>query len=94
MSAHTPGPWRWVKPIPGKLELVSGISRVLFRKSNNLDSGLVTDIDPSSPDAKLIEAAPDLLAALEEIYEWTSYKDTAWAKRAKAAIDKAKGVQP
>lgn len=39
------------------------------------------------------DAAPELLAALEEIYEWTAYKDTAWAKRAKAAIDKAKGVQ-
>ncbi len=39
-------------------------------------------------------AAPDLRAALLEIYNWTQYKDTAWARRANAALNKAAGVRP
>ena len=31
----------------------------------------------------------ELLECLKAIYNWTEHKDTAWAKRAKAAIDNA-----
>ena len=36
----------------------------------------------------------ELLEALKEIYEWTQYKDTPWAVKARAAIAKATGEQP
>ena len=39
-------------------------------------------------------AAPDLRSALLEIYNWTQYKGTPWAKRANAALNKAAGVKP
>lgn len=35
------------------------------------------------------EVNRDLLQSLTDIYNWTEHKDTAWAKRAKAAIDNA-----
>lgn len=38
----------------------------------------------------LVGAAPALLSSLEEIYAWTQYKETKWARGAKAAIERAK----
>lgn len=34
----------------------------------------------------------ELLECLKSIYNWTEHKDSAWAKRAKAAIDNATRV--
>ena len=36
-----------------------------------------------------VNAHDDLVAALAEIYEWTTHKDTPWAERTRFALAKA-----
>jgi hypothetical protein len=68
-SEITPGPWRWSRGV-GNWELVGADqNRVLFRWDDQagLDAGLVTGETLKAADAALIEAAPDLLAALDAL---------------------------
>lgn len=100
-TKHTPGPWRWAAPHPGQFELVAGIERVMWRgrmDDDGCDSGLMLDIDPNSPDARLIAAAPELLEALlrmeEHFREWQAddkYTTDLFCL-ARAAINKAIGA--
>ena len=101
-SKHTPGPWRWLSP----RTLVGDYDRrpvVLTSSDGGLecrgDDGLLEYLDPDSPDAHLIAAAPELLAALEplaaedcESYCGTTDPDHECALAiARAAIKKARG---
>lgn len=81
MSEHTPGPWR-ISPVAGWW---------CVRGSND---HRVLGISTGTPaDARLIAAAPDMLALLEEIYDnpalLSDYPSIFNA--AKALIAKAKG---
>ncbi len=101
---HTPGPWEWLT-LFGSSELVAYIKGETFlngqpRYKITADDGSACGeynaiIDPDSPDARLIAAAPDLLAALEEAVEWDGHDETGepavWLSQARAAIAKAKG---
>jgi hypothetical protein len=83
MSEHTPGPWVWTDY--GEL---SGAGDVV------MDADYFSE--PSEADARLIAAAPDLLAACEamlvELDEWEQELGRHPAcDLARAAIAKAKG---
>ena len=58
--------------------------------------GILEDFDPNHPDAMLIECAPELLAALEDILPLACPVGSDEAHRvdmARATIAKAKGVK-
>lgn len=82
MSAHTPGPWQVRKIDPRSVAIPD-------------EHGKLIVLAPSEADARLIAAAPDLLAALEEIVEaadgsgWDQIDAT--LKKQRAAIAKARG---
>lgn len=97
MATHTPGPWTAHEPQdqehPGHKTygwLVSHNSGVGGR------SQLVSGYSPIAPlceaDARLIAAAPDLLAALQDIAAHSH--DTQAASIARVAIAKAEGNSP
>ena len=88
MSAgHTPGPWDY----PGRFNKMTGCWPV------NLPSGQIeVRTDNGVQDARLIAAAPELLAALEAALPAVQYYDEhegafATLSMVRAAIDKAKG---
>lgn len=85
---HTPGPWRcfykskydeWHVSVPMSQ---STMKLALF------DNGVKSE--NREADARLISAAPDLLAALQEVVAISERKHDAWDK-AHAAIAKAMG---
>lgn len=90
-TTHTPGPWSlrmtgWqTNPAaiysprrPGAVACIPARTSV--------------PLDEQSANARLIAAAPDLLAALEELLPmWSSGIDEPWVERARNAIAKAKG---
>lgn len=85
---HTPGPWDWKDGI----QLTVGIEP----EPERLPIAHLEDRGPESfANARLIAAAPDLLAALEALLEYvdavTSRGDNVEKKAARAALDKAKG---
>ena len=96
MSAHTPGPWIWNDDF-----LVGGDGSYVC------DDGSACGeysrvLDPDSPNARLIAAAPDLLAALKAALaiapvnaddEDDPEQSEAWAA-VRAAIAKAEGRTP
>jgi len=79
-TKHTPGPWHWHDL--GNDWCVSGA---------NGDNAIVApDRKPSTADARLIAAAPELLAALERIAAWkTDWRIDEAIVIARAAIAKA-----
>ena len=80
MSEHTPGPWT-----PYGLD---------WRMVVDKDSEVIADVRTHDADARLIAAAPDLLAALEalmtEACDDIAHQDE-HTEAAEAAIAKAKG---
>ena len=92
MSQHTPGPWivnpaftRWKKrgnPI------VAPDAIILTTGESVLSTSEWLDVDDA--DLLMMAAAPDLLAALEEVVRISDRKNDAW-DAAKAAIRKARG---
>lgn len=74
MSKHTPGPWN-VNPeeSPNEMEafVIEAAERVVCRTANTYlpveDVEVVTDKDEAN--AKLISAAPDLYAALRNLFD-------------------------
>lgn len=95
MSAHTPGPWT------GGLMIDAGgviIAKVQTSKKYIGASGFT---NPKGPDeataianARLIAAAPELLAALKEIANWGAGSPQPIFDRIRAAIHKATGGKP
>lgn len=94
MSKHTPGPWRVIPPYSGGHYAVQR-----GREGGFIVKGL--GADRGEADARLIAAAPELLAALTMIYEitqtpssddWQSLQNI--AATAATAIRKAEGRDP
>lgn len=92
-TQHTPGPWTWVKhgsyyslENNGGFEVVSDGS-ACGEYGGWMDS-------PSEPNARLISAAPDLLASLEEVLAYCVEHGHDWMcmAQARAAIAKATGL--
>jgi hypothetical protein len=102
---HTPGPWRWV-PEPDTAspwrdygDLYSASSEVVLSGwENDFEGGVRVN---SHADARLIAAAPEMLAALEsaadELERLMSWHGTeVWPsvlRDARAAIAKVRGTQ-
>jgi hypothetical protein len=86
MSKHTPGPWIWCSGEANEHDCY-----VIAEDENDV---LATGL--SEPDARLIAAAPDLLAALKEyIRDFGDNEDSdsqLMAAKARAAIAKAEGT--
>ncbi len=92
-TQHTPGPWR--------MELIPSSayeSRRIVAKDDEGDWQTVANGIRHFPDARLIAAAPDLLAALEIVLvQFGPYEDGQGAAKfhainiARAAIARAKG---
>lgn len=72
MSGHTPGPWRWMGP--NVLVGDHGHRPVVLTSrgpiTTRTEGGRLGDLLPEHPNARLIAAAPDLLAALRSV-EWS-----------------------
>lgn len=96
----TPGPWHWHNPAPGAQwghlgpDLI-GADETVILSSSGYDADRL-DISSES-DARLIAAAPDMLTALQHLFELYGDKDkteswSAW-DYARAAIEKATGVK-
>lgn len=93
--AHTPGPWNLEAHKDGAFTvsvMLTPISQMVICARNQLGGRA----DESVANAKLIAAAPDLLAALEVVVnDWTAQFERnghlapAWCKQARAAIAKA-----
>ena len=108
-NQHTPGPWRWV-PEPDTAspwrdygDLYSASSEVVLSVwDDGFDGGVRVN---SHADARLIEAAPELLEALEELVEactghldrdhasWRSNEDEKEVIKARSVIAKVRGTQ-
>jgi hypothetical protein len=84
MSAHTPGPWRVAR-------LRSGAWAVVDRGTRDIVPSIFTQRDGGEDEAnaRLIAAAPDLLAALKYLLELGGDDDRRIT--ADAAIAKAEG---
>ncbi len=91
-TKHTPGPWRvkhsaklgWAGVLTEKGDVVTDIS---------VDGQDFRDPEQALDDARLIAAAPDLLAACEAVAAttWSQNTATIIGKQVRAAIAKAKG---
>jgi hypothetical protein len=85
MSKHTPGPWR-VVDVPGEASHVIGANNFTVVRG-----GYVSDMDTAN--ARLIAAAPDLLAALQLIANFSNQDVSDMVREiARAAIAKAEGT--
>ena len=86
MTKHTPGPWLYWRS-----------ERVARFFIDAHDGSLIAE-DALEADARLIAAAPDLLASLKEMLEVYGWDDRLRSlnmlERAKAAIAKAEGSSP
>ena len=88
-EGHTPGPWLAdVERMDGAIKTENGNRIICFCNSKVGD-----DIAMARANSRLIAAAPDLLAEnermrelLKEIYDWTNYKNTKWAKKVAEAL--------
>jgi hypothetical protein len=94
-TAHTPGPWHWnglatiwyTPGEPGEVDRDIIVAEVIC---DYLDSSCVEPIPVREANARLIAAAPDLLAALESVVRICDRKTDVF-DAAKAAIKKARG---
>lgn len=91
MSGHTPGPWifdndwrRWPTVFGS-----DGIKVAIIEKDKTIDS-FVYELPERFANARLIAAAPDMLAALKDVVAVADRKTDEF-DRARAAIAKAEG---
>lgn len=103
---HTPGPWRIEDPMPASFSVMApdrpghpNEYRIIASVDTDVECGIL--LQEAEANARLIAAAPDLLAALQGLMgaEWRpktgplqydSLREDAWAA-ADAAIAKATG---
>ena len=97
MSKHTPGPWVWDK---ADLSFRSADGEELIIAlgcegiAEDVWNGRITweEFAPSDADARLIDAAPDLLEVLEKVQAWMNGGvDDELAYEIDLALTKAKG---
>jgi hypothetical protein len=82
--SHTQGPWAYA---------YTRIGHTVRQSHDAMSALLVVNVsDNPEADARLIAAAPDLLAALQSLLKWGPA--TATIYKAEAAIAKATGGQP
>ncbi len=97
MSKHSPAPWTWGN---NRTRLVDGMGHCILLNSDlmsDLCIPLVRGTAGAHANARLIEAAPDLLAALKELLHMPEFDGTPEAsllrrdakRAARAAIDRA-----
>ena len=91
---HTPGPWRIMRAVDYTGDTESRYNPILSIESADGKTVYYTDsgyFQPNEADARLIAAAPDLLEALEGLYEQCAMMHKHWGegsnqKQADAAI--------
>jgi hypothetical protein len=94
---HTPGPWKAVgQAVYAETPQDIDHSRHHGYDEREPDGFLIAESIPHEATARLIAAAPDLLAALEQVAEWAARHDTvegtgALFAFALATIAKARG---
>ncbi len=94
-AKHTPGPWKWEGDYqneaisPGVVTLGDDGA---CGDPECCDDGPSFHIEITEADARLIEAAPDLLAALVDCQPFIDGKWIAVRRKADAAIAKAEGT--
>lgn len=108
-SNHTPGPWRWVQfSEKGCWDMKratiekDGPFQGLWSDGANAPVAIAQDasaytasfIDPDSPDAHLIAAAPSMRAALEWLDQHPSNCGGTGLAKARAALALARGETP
>lgn len=102
MSAgkHTPGPWVHDTRGQGKPDVRAASGRavactwMVCGSAPKSDKGYEARCEEDRANARLIAAAPELLAALEELVGWQTCVPDAVVEAARAAIAKATGEQP
>jgi len=89
-TKHTPGPWiiedDYVTDCDGNI-----VADVFKENQWNTTEGMVTEEMPWEANARLIAAAPELLYALQELFEGLVMEGVAYhrvMKKAKTLIDK------
>jgi hypothetical protein len=86
---HTPGPWTWERDDSGWADVLVGAGGAVVLDADDTVSPVLED------DARLIAAAPDLLAALEVLLAFEGWDEFLRAMKAgRAAIARARGVTP
>lgn len=84
MSAHTPAPWYWADNVPD--------APPHYRMVVDADGFTICNPSPlSEPDARLIAAAPELLACLLDVLDADGDLDVMDFNRYRAAIARATG---
>jgi len=100
-AIHTPGPWSIHKPLIGEHKILDSQGHVLAEVFTTTDN--IADEDtfwvPAEANARLIAAAPELLAAIKQITAWEHvgaihYPDNTVGKQLNALISRAEGRQP
>jgi len=91
-TAHSPGPWHWEQK--GDCHDLQNDAGVVIHSDGSACGEYGPDIDVKGPDARLIAAAPDLLAALKGLIQmceagYDPHEQPALLLPAKAAISKA-----
>jgi hypothetical protein len=66
MSKHTPGPWKVIASGDGSFAIEDHAEVYIIAQRNSWPSR----IPESQANASLLAAAPELLAACKEVYEW------------------------
>lgn len=102
VGRHTPGPWEWIRD--GRAEYLMPAGKTDWWEFRIADDGSAsgeysTTITGNSPNGRLIAAAPELLAMLQELREcaeyWSEYDvPVGIVERLDSVIAKALGVQP
>lgn len=97
MSGHTPGPWAIEEVWAVGRGQESGMADICVMDSDGEGYTMIARVNFVDPqekaDARLMAAAPDLLAALESFPGFLCGCGTgdAWIERMRAAITKARG---
>lgn len=81
---HTPGPWELFEPSAEETTQLIGNGTI------HIADIYMTDFPAGAADARLIAAAPELLAALEALVD-SDYKGLESRNKAETAIRKARG---
>lgn len=101
MSAHTPGPWSWREMADRHYNVEVRLGSVALAFDENTANGAATGVigDEAEANARLIAAAPDLVAHIEREHDISNSGGPNWAMRItnefgrdyRAAIKKARG---